>query len=146
MQIKVSEGSMKIFSYLIMLASFTFGSEMGEFSHSHQKSKGNMNIQTPYFEMSPKEKEIFLEKVSQIDIGHTKEQVKKILGEATTQINIFPKKPNAKITGTVLIYYLRRWEKGLVNEVQDQNILIYFDLKDRVTKILKQRIEPPPVK
>lgn len=137
---------MKIFSYLLMLASFTFGFEMWEFHYSPQKSEGSMNIQKPYFEMSPKEKEIFLEKVSRINIGDTKEQVKKLLGKAKYEKNIFQKKPGAKIKATVWEYYLRKWEKWLANEKQDQSIRIYFDLNDRVTQILKEQIESPPIK
>ena len=92
------------------------------------------NATNPYFALSSDEKLQLLAKAKTVQIGDTYDSVLSKLGKPTYD-NILARKENREIIGRSLMYYAVRWEEGLVNEIHDQLVIIYFDTSDKVQKV-----------
>ena len=93
------------------------------------------NHTKPYFSVNPDEKLQLLTKAKAVQIGDTYDSVISRLGKPTYD-RMMIRKDNREIIGRSLKYYIVRWEEGLVNEIHDQLVIIYFDTSDNVQKVI----------
>jgi len=94
-----------------------------------------------YFVMEENRQRVLLQKVSQLKVGDLRTEVIKQLGSPSYDRLDATKEGRA--LGRSVMYYLRIWEKDLVNEKHDRFILLEFNMEDRLTRILK-RVEDTP--
>jgi len=126
---------MKLFILSISIISIIAGCMMN--TNSQESKLSNLSAPTSgiYFEMPIAEVEAFRKNIKQIKIGDTVETVIDILGQPTYDQVLAGKEANALVQGRKFKYYLRRYERDLVNEKQDRLVSILFNLNNRITRI-----------
>jgi hypothetical protein len=96
--------------------------------------------ETYYFEIDKAEEQRLLESVGQLQLGTKRKTVIDQLGPPTYDQEDMTKE--GKTLGRTVMYYLKRWEKDLVNEKHDRLLRLEFDTNDRLTKIDKKVDQP----
>lgn len=94
-----------------------------------------------YFEMTSERKLEFINKMKNISPGDSISKILNILGKADYDEIGYKKGPlnENKSDGFIcrsLTYYLKRWEKDMVNEKKDKNIIFIFDKNNILKKII----------
>ena len=79
-----------------------------------------------------------LQKVSQLKLGDSRREAINRLGPPTFDRADMTKE--GRFIGRTVVYYLKIWEKDLVNEKHDSLVRLEFDTEGRLTKI-DQKIE-----
>jgi len=97
------------------------------------------NSKDYYFAMEEFKQRELLQKVSGLKLGDFREEVIKRLGPPTYDHKFYTKE-KGEFRGRTLMYYLKIWEKDLVNEKHDRFVMLQFDTGDRLTKII-QKVE-----
>jgi hypothetical protein len=98
--------------------------------------KNNMyheNTRKYYYEMDTKSQKTFLKKINEIKYGDSLLAVKAILGEPNYDEKLVDKM--GKFKARVLKYYIKIFEKNLVNEKYDRSVRFVFDSQDRLIEI-----------
>lgn len=126
---------MEFFLLPMLIVAVLSGCMMNENAQESGRLEVPSVLSPPYFEMSVAETESFREGVGRIQIGDTSETVIRVLGRPTYDQTVAGKEPSASIRGRSLKYYVRRYERGLVNEKQDRLVSIFVDLSNRVVRI-----------
>ena len=96
------------------------------------------NAKEYYFVMEETKQRELLMEVSELRLGDSRVSVVKRLGAPTYDRADVTKEGRA--LGRSVVYYLKIWEKGLVNEKHDKFVRLEFDTSDRLVKIT-QKIE-----
>jgi len=78
-----------------------------------------------------------LQKVCELKLGDSREEVIKRLGPPTHD-HMFYTKEKGEFRGRTLMYYLKIWESGLTNEKYDRFVMLQFDTSDALTKIIQK--------
>ena len=86
-----------------------------------------------YFEMNDKEIHAFIEKQKSISLNDSVDKVKEVLGQPTLDDKLIGKK--GEFVARELAYYLRIWEKGLVNEKRDMVVYFFFDKNNLLKEV-----------
>jgi hypothetical protein len=94
-----------------------------------------------YFEISRDETEELLRKISLLKHDSTYEEIVKILGKPAFdqkmyEKNVDPETKKRSFKYRSLDYYVKRYEKDLVNERHDVYVRILLDSEDRLFKIV----------
>ncbi len=79
-----------------------------------------------------------LQKVSQLKLGDSRREAINRLGPPTFDRADVTKE--GRFIGRTVVYYLKIWEKDLVNEKHDRLLRLEFDTGDKLTKIT-QKVE-----
>ena len=87
-----------------------------------------------YFEMADEQRQIFIKKVQQIELGVTRQAVKDLLGKPDIDDLTGPKE-RPRPTGRRVRYYLRKYDKDLTNERLDEWATFRFDMTDHLVSI-----------
>ena len=77
-----------------------------------------------------------LQKVSQLKLGDSRREAINRLGPPTFDRADVTKEGG--FIGRTVVYYLKIWEKDLVNEKHDSLVRLEFDTGDKLTKITKK--------
>ena len=88
----------------------------------------------PYFSLNQTELQKLVDKANTVKVGSSYESVISIMGTPTHD-SVLMAKQNNEVIGRVLMYYAVNWEKGLVNELHDQLVSIYFEKTDHVKSV-----------
>jgi hypothetical protein len=99
------------------------GSEPAPMNGSRDMGVGHF-----YFEMDLQTRKDFINKLQSIKKGDSAEHVKSILGKPMYDEKIAGKE-TSEIKGRILIYYIKRWKKNLVNEKYDSFVSLFLTMK-----------------
>jgi hypothetical protein len=88
----------------------------------------------PAFQLDPQAKRILVERALALHIGDAVDAVISSLGKPTHDQTLTPKQTSKPI-GRSLKYYAVIWETGLVNELHDQLVDLFFDADGRLQRI-----------
>jgi hypothetical protein len=91
--------------------------------------------QTYWYEMTPSEQQRFLKKLRTVRLGESAENVLVTLGNPRFDEKAYTKEPPFRFIARTMKYYIKQWEKDLVNECKDQSVYLRFDEADRLTDI-----------
>ena len=97
-------------------------------------------ISEPFIDVELSERADFMKKLALIDDSYTLERVLRMIGKPNYNQNIHTKEFESEIKGRVIKYYFFRQTKGLVNEVSDKSVSLYFDTSGRLLKVKKQNL------
>lgn len=93
------------------------------------------SVSRPYFEIDSSRRHLLLIASREIVAGSSFQQVINVLGVPTIDVYL-PRDRDGARGFRLLKYYLRIWEKGLVNEKEDEYIEVVLDEStDRVLKL-----------
>jgi len=99
------------------------------------------NTREYYFVLDQTKRRELLQKVSELKLGDSRANVITRLGTPGYDRPDVTK--DGKTLGRSVVYYLKIWEKDLVNEKHDRFIRLEFNTGDHLTKIV-QRVEDTP--
>jgi hypothetical protein len=95
-----------------------------------EKEQGGIGLNTYSYEMNPKDVEIFLAKVDKLKKGAHLDEVIVALGKPAVD-EVLTRK-DGSFVARELVYFIKRWEKNLVNEEKDNFVSIYFNNENRL--------------
>ena len=125
-----------LLSLMFLFLLINIGCIMETNSKKHEKSAAASDNSKVYYEMPVNDMMRFRNLVNQIKLGDSSEQVISILGHPTYDQLIAGKEADAPIRGRSLKYYVRRYEKNIVNEKEDKLVSIIIDNSNRVVKVM----------
>ena len=89
-----------------------------------------------YFVMDEAKQRSLLQNVSDLRLGELRVDVISRLGPPTYDRADVTKE--GKLLGRSVIYYLKIWQRGVVNEKRDSFINLNFDVDDHLTRISRK--------
>lgn len=86
------------------------------------------------FELTKLELRALVDNTRKIQIGDSRQAVKDLLGEASTDLPISPKAPARETVGRIVKYYAQQCDKNVANN-NDKVVTFVFDRSDRLIRI-----------
>mgnify|MGYP000968872535 FL=1 len=123
----------KLLVIIMILASCScYDADKTKTSDSTQVDIVNFEQKEYYYELSQKDIDRFLKKVSSLKKGMSVDDVIKVLGRPDNIQEIRGKEPDSPYRGQMLTYYLKIWKKDFVNIQRDSHVLIIFNEFDKM--------------
>ena len=95
----------------------------------------------PYIQLNEQQIKALVEKVQNVQLGDSCQQVESLLGTPWRDELQYKKDSSHTFIGRSVVYYARMQDKELVNVRLDRSVEFWFDQNDRLTEIYAQNIE-----
>ena len=118
-----------LFTHIIAIMLFVVGFNTCQANGTAMKNQG----QKFYIDIGKAAETNLLRKVRSLKTGASVEEAKATVGEPTDDQMLIGKK--GEFRARVLEYYIRKLDKGLVNEIHDRYVTLYFDEANKLVRV-----------
>lgn len=106
---------------------------------AHNTDKGEKVMQSKagyYYEMGAQEIAQLKANMVKVQLGDSREKVRQLLGTPTDEKKLAKKDINDSWFEWKMEYYVKIWEKGLVNEKYDKSVNLFFNKNDQLIEVV----------
>ena len=96
----------------------------------------------PYFRLNAEDRQAFVAKVQTLKLGDSRQSVESLLGKPWSDQRATTKEKR-KFIGRFVDYYLTKHSKETVNEKLDEWVMLKFDGKDHLVKVVSRAADIP---